>query len=781
MALLGIDIGDQSCFVGTILCGGIEILTNDVTDRSTPAIVSFRDKDRQMGSSAKSQIIGNYENTIFGIKNLLGRDYNDPIVQHEVRRLPYFVGQYPNSTQVGIKICFLGVETWFTPTQIYSMLLRHIVDNAERTLNSKILSAVISVPSHFTDIQRRAVLDAGILAGVDLKRLMNDGNALALAYGIYKNDLPEDGQPPRIVAFVDFGHTSFQINIFAFSIGKAVCLSCVSYPNLGGRDFDERLFNFFSTQFNEKYKVNILETKKSCLKLLSECEKLKKLLSANITSIPMNIECLLGDIDFTSRMNRTEFEELCGDLFIRIRVALQEALLLSKIDLRDLFSVELVGGSCRIPEIARLVQSVFFKEVNKTLNFDETVAKGCAIQSVLLSPTLYARQFHVVGVIPYSINISWIDVETGMSGEMNAFMECSSSNLSKVFSFYRKSDFQIKCNYKNADSNLHHDPFIAAFTIQNVQPTDDGQVSKVKVKLRVDNSGILTIPDVECIFEVSNVISDKVIPVKQVAHAPYLTDDKESVEIKLTTGSHIEAINTARDPENTLSKNVSEDIRSIVLPIITDARNMSPADLDKAIEIEQKLVSHDRYHADKANSKNALEEYVYDMRDKLNTFLSDYFTEVEKYQFKEDLERLHDWLLNDDTQEEPSVYKEHLYALRQKGDQANIRHMEFQERPIALNKLVKSINRLRYFLSEFKNGNAEYQNLDADEIAKLEKVVDERQSWLEEQLETPHQSVKFINPKVTAAEVFAMENILENIFASITSSRKSNSNEKLFK
>ena len=241
MALLGIDIGDQTCFVGAVLCGGIEILTNDIADRLTPSIVSFRDKYRQMGSSARSQIIGNYRNTVFCVKNLLGRDYDDPIVQHEVRTLPYNVGHYPNSTQVGINVNFLGVDTWFTPTQIYSMLLRHIADNAEKTLNTKILSSVISVPSHFTDIQRRAVIDAAKIAGLDLQRLMNDGNALALAYGIYKKDLPEDGQPARIVAFVDFGYTSFQVNIFAITLGKAICLSCVSCPNLGGRNFDERL------------------------------------------------------------------------------------------------------------------------------------------------------------------------------------------------------------------------------------------------------------------------------------------------------------------------------------------------------------------------------------------------------------------------------------------------------------------------------------------------------------------------------------------------------------
>ena len=825
MAWLGIDIGDQSCLVGTVLCGGIEILTNDVTDRITPAVIAFRDNDRQMGSIAKSQIFGNYRNTVFGIKNLLGRDYNDPIVQHEVRRLPFKVGQYPNSAQVGINVNVLGVETWFTPTQIYSMLLRHIADNAEKTLSNKIISTVISVPSHFTDIQRRAVVDAAKLAGVDLQGLLNDGNALALAYGIYKNDLPGDGQPPRIVAFVDFGHTSFQVNIFAFTVGKAICLSCVSYPNLGGRDFDERLFNYFSAQFNQKYEVNILETKKSCLKLLSECERLKKLLSANITSIPINIECLLGDYDFTSRMNRTEFDGLCGDLFLRIQTALQEAILLSKIDLRDLYSVELVGGTCRMPSIARLVRAVFCKEVSRTLNFDETVVKGCAIQSALLSPTIHTRLFHVVGVIPYSIKIKWLDDETGVSGEMNAFIEYSPSNLSKVFSFYMKSDFQIECSYKNVTFNLHQNPFIATFTIRDVRATGGGQLSKVKVKMIVDNNGILTIPNVELVTRntkeimcgikypftllankisenegtsliknhstsskipnlhaVSDLTSDEVITMTDVAPKPHFKDNINSVVTKLNTNPPIKAINSARDKELPLSMNLSENSARIFIPVITDARSMTHADFDKAIEIERKLTSQDLYQADKANSKNALEEYVYDIQDRLDTFLGGYFREEEKFQFKKELERIRHWLLNDDAEEEPSVYKEYLKELRLKGDPGNIRYIEFQNRTVALNELADSLARLRCSLSEFNYNNAEHQNVDSEKIAKVNKVVNEKESWLEEQLQALHnQSSKFTDHEVTTAEIFEISNTLDSIFISIMSDLKPSANENTIK
>ncbi|KAI6646024.1 Heat shock 70 kDa protein 4-like [Oopsacas minuta] len=821
MALLGIDIGDQSCFVGAAIGGGIEVITNDVSDRLTPMIVSFRSQDRKIGASAKSQLIINYKNTIFGIKNLLGRDFSDPIVQDQINKLPFTVGSYPNSNQVGILVNYLGSDRWFTPTQIYSMLLRHIADNAEKTLHTKILSTVISVPGHYTDIQRRAIFDAANIAGVPSQRLLNDGNAIALAYGIYKKDLPEEDQSPRNIAFVDMGRTSFQVNIFAFSSGKANCLSSVSIPNLGGRDFDQRLFDHFSTQFNLKYKVNIFQSKKSCLKLLAECETLKKLLSTNSSSIPMNIECLMDDLDYSFRMNRNEFNTLCDEMFLRVESALQEALTLSKLGTNDLFSVELVGGSSRIPAIATIIQKIFCKEVSKTLNFDESVAKGCAIQCALLSPTIRVRQFHVVGVIPYAIRINWVDPDTGDKGEMNAFKVGTPSNLSKVLSFYRRSDFRIECSYKHSDITAHVNPLISIFTVKNVKPTEDGQLSKVKVKFRVDNSGILTIPNVELVekkvVEVKAEESSKVksSPASNISNTTQVNDKvemegasdnldacdeipdpdvnmSESDTIKSNPTDSAESMGSLvdtciqREPspsdtdnkvelqeqETTEPKKFKELIVSILLPVTVDARNMSQIDIDKAIETEGNLIAQDRYQAEKAISKNSLEEYVYDLRDKLENNLNDYFQDDEKNHLIADLENINNWLIDDDTQEEPSVYKDKLKCLQTQGDPGILRYREFQERPDAFNILGQSLVRYRKFVSEYRGGKEEYCHLDVEEVHKVEKMVDEKQRWLEEQLLAHQKLAKHENPTFTAADIRSTEKHLVDFSLPIISKPK---------
>ena len=816
MTLLGIDIGDQSCFVGAALGGGIEIITNDVTDRLTPAIVSFGTHHRKIGASAKSQSIINYKNTILGFKNLLGREFADPLVQREISKLPFTVGQYPDSNEVGIVVNYLGEDRWFTPTQIYAMLLRHITDTAERTLNSKIASAVISVPGHFTDMQRRAVLDAAKLAGVTSQRLLNDGNAVALAYGIYKKDLPEEDQPGRNVAFVDMGYTSFQVNIFAFSNGKANCLSSVSNPQLGGRDFDERLFNHFATQFNQKFKLNILEFKKPCLKLLTECEKLKKLLSANSTSIPMNIECLLEDYDFSSRIGRVEFEELCSDLLIQVEANVREALVQSKIEIKDLFSVELVGGSSRVPVITTIVERVLGKEVSKTLNFDESVAKGCAIQCALLSPTIRVRQFHVVGVIPYAIKINWFDVETGDKGEMNAFKVGSASNLSKVLSYYRKLDFKIECSYNQPNNTYHDNHSIAVFTIKNVKPTEEGQPSKIKVKFRVDNSGILTIPNVELVEkkmvevreEENSEIkdkADKAVPAKNPGDMETGTKDKQTDEAIPEAAEKVQDgdVNMSEDttaevppsdcsktadpdaptmdtnnqeiptltqndepeqaPEAPVPKKFKEVISSILLPVVVEARCMSQSEIDRAKEIEGKLLSQDFYQAEKANCKNSLEEYVYDMRDKVDSYLREFFQEAALNQLKTDLEKIDNWLVDDVTQEEPSVYKSHLKDLKNQGDPGVMRYREFQDRPEAFNLLGQKLVRYRKFVAEYRDGNELYSHLQPEDVEKVAIAVKEKQAWLEEQMLVHQKLLTYQNPRVTAAEIFANANKLEEI------------------
>ena len=814
MASIGIDIGDYSCFVGAAIGGGIELITNDVTDRLTPSIISFRAHDRQIGASARSQTIVNYRNTISGIKNLLGRDYADPIVQNELGRLPFSIGQYPNSSKVAIMVNYMGIERWFTPTQILSMLMSHIAVNAEKTLNNKILSTVISVPAHFTDIQRRAVVDAAKLAGLPLQQLVNDGNAIALAYGIYKKDLPEKEQTPRNVAFVDFGFTSFQLSIFAFSNGKARCLSCISYPNLGGRDFDERLFNHFAAQFNQKYKVNIQENKKSCLKLLAECEKLKRSISANVTSIPINIECLLEDFDFASRLDREEFENLCEDLLIRVESGLREALFLSKLESKDLFSVELVGGSSRVPAISRIIRTIYSMEVSKTLNFDEAVAKGCTIQSALLSPTILIKQFKVVGVIPHAIQIKWIDTETGDRGEMDAFKVGSPSNVSKVIPFMRKSDFQIECSYKDVDKTFHQNPIIAVFTIKKVKPTEDGQASEVKVKLRVDNNGILTIPRVDLIEKkivevkeeekskinqphddinpekseektTSDIAKDKTqankgdkpsenetdvsVDAKQIPAQADLTPQQEFC---LPT---TEKMDTLRETEVVLTpppKQFKEVINKAELPVVVDARSMTQKDVEDARNIESELLSQDRYQAEKATSKNALEEYVYEMRDKIETILKEYFQEQEKEKIQANLEKMDEWLMNDETEEELSVYEDHLKILKAQCEPGMIRSIQFQERPVALDQLGHSIVRCGKFVTDYRSGSEEYQHIDVEEVVKVENIVEEKRTWLEEQLQVHQNLNKFDSPTVTAAQIIAMNKQLGDTFLPIMSKPK---------
>lgn len=301
MAVIGIDIGFQNCYVAGAIKGGIEMIANDYTERCTPVLISFSDQNRKFGSGAKDQVIMNYKNTIFGVKSLIGREYNDPYVQSLALLLPFRIEQHKNGKDIGIMVRSQNQDMCFTPIQVYAMFLRHVVDTSEKSIKSKVNSAVLSIPIYYTDAERRAVFDAAKIASIHCPRLINDTNAVALAYGIYKKDLPEDSKTPRNVAFVDIGYFDIQASIFAFSAGKGTCIAAEGQPFLGGRAFDSRIFDHFSNEIKKKYELDVLSNPKATLKLLKECEKLKTLMSANNIEIPLNIECFMDDKDISCK------------------------------------------------------------------------------------------------------------------------------------------------------------------------------------------------------------------------------------------------------------------------------------------------------------------------------------------------------------------------------------------------------------------------------------------------------------------------------------------------
>ena len=395
MSVVGFDFGNESCVVAVARQRGIDVVLNDESKRETPAIVCFGDKQRFIGTAGSASAMMNPKNTISQIKRLIGRPFSDPELQRDIKSLPFTVIEGPDGFPL-IHVTYLGENKTFTPTQVLGMLFSNLKGIAEKNLNAAVVDCCIGIPVYFTDLQRRAVMDAATIAGLHPLRLIHETTATALAYGIYKTDLPEND--PINVAFVDIGHASMQLCVAAFKKGQLKILAHAFDRNLGGRDFDEVLFQHFAAKFKEEYKIDVFQNARACLRLRAACEKLKKVLSAN-PEAPLNIECLMDEKDVRGFIKREEFEQLSIPILERVKKPLEKALAEAGLAVENIHAVELVGSASRVPAVLKILTEFFGKEPRRTMNASECVAKGCALQCAILSPTFKVKEFQASNLL----------------------------------------------------------------------------------------------------------------------------------------------------------------------------------------------------------------------------------------------------------------------------------------------------------------------------------------------------------------------------------------------
>lgn len=389
--MVGFDLGNESCIVAVARQRGIDVVLNDESKRETPAVVCFGDKQRFIGTAGAASTMMNPKNSISQIKRLIGRQFSDPELQRDLKTFPFTVTEGPDGYPL-IHARYLGEQRAFTPTQVLGMVFSDLKSIAEKNLNTAVVDCCIGIPVYFTDLQRRAVLDAATIAGLHPLRLFHETTATALAYGIYKTDLPENDQ--LNVAFVDVGHGSMQVCIAGFKKGQLKVLSHAFDRSLGGRDFDEALLQHFAAKFKEEYKIDVSQNARASLRLRAACEKLKKMLSAN-PEAPLNIECLMDDKDVRSFIKREEFEQISLPILERVKKPLEKALGEAGLTVENVHMVEVVGSASRIPSIVKILTEFFKKEPRRTMNASECVARGCALECAILSPTFKVREFQV--------------------------------------------------------------------------------------------------------------------------------------------------------------------------------------------------------------------------------------------------------------------------------------------------------------------------------------------------------------------------------------------------
>ncbi|XP_049865586.1 heat shock 70 kDa protein 4 isoform X2 [Pectinophora gossypiella] len=734
MSVIGIDFGNESCYIAVAKAGGIETIANDYSLRGTPSCVAFSTKNRILGVAAKNQMVTNMKNTVFGFKRLLGRKFNDPHVQKELKHYPFKVEERPDGG-IGIRVNYLGEDNVFSPEQITAMLFTKLKDVAETALQTPINDCVISVPSYYTNAERNALLDAAHIAGLNVLRLMNETTATALAYGIYKQDLPAPEEKPRNVIFVDFGHSSLQVSACAFNRGKLRVLATASDDHCGGRDIDTGLAEYFCQDFITRYKLDPRKNQRAYLRLLQEVEKLKKQMSANSTRLPLNIECFMEERDVTGDMQRSQMEQICQDTFTRVERTLRAIVHNAKLRPEDIHSIEIVGGSTRIPAVKGLIEQVFGKQPSTTLNQDEAVSRGCALQCAMLSPAVRVREFSITDVQPYAVRLVW-DTARGEDADMEVFPAFHAAPFSKMLTFYRKEPFSVSAYY--ADPVPYPDSLIGQWHIRDIQPTADGECQKVKLKVRVNIHGIITVASASLVEKKQESAQSQN---DNVDMENSNENGQNSQEAPMETNGTQEQQPNGPDnqEESDDKKDKSKDktkkviVKTVELPIDARTHGHAQHELNGFMEQEGKMQAQDRQEKERADARNALEEYVYELRGKLSEgeALHEFVPPDMRERLVAQLDSLEQWLYDEGEDQNRQVYSDKLSELKTEGEPIKQRRLEFELRPGALDDFALSIQLANKAVDQFKAGDAKYAHLPEGDIHKVTEAIKNAHNWLE--------------------------------------------------